>query len=276
MHFQSVNKKQTASQIRWYTEKEWSALRGRIRRNGVLRNASEERTALNSETLRRWQSKLNCCSENRGRPGEHSGLNWKVGWGRWLRYFTEKVLNRHLRKVLTVRLYSLNWKFDNCTEYWKFYSKSDYIKIAPSYSTDLIAVFIQSQIYLPQRQKYAFTTFYSSYLLAEPTRFSQGGLDVIHSCATALQASSSYTCKSNQNTNPVQILENSILQAALWSKPEKAYWFLLVMKSICKTPTTSSLSVICWLECNWLPANDVLGLAAQLKVTFSRFSNLFN
>lgn len=36
-------------------------------------------------------------------------------------------------------------------EYWKFYSKSDYIKIAPSYSTDMIAVFIQRSIYLEDK-----------------------------------------------------------------------------------------------------------------------------
>lgn len=53
-------------------------------------------------------------------------------------------------------------------EYWKFYSKSDYIKTAPSYSTDVIAAFIQSQIYLPQRQKYAFTTLYSCPVPLQP------------------------------------------------------------------------------------------------------------
>lgn len=126
-------------------------------------------------------------------------------------------------------------------EYWKFYSKSDYIKIAPSYSTDLIAVFIQSQIYLPRRQKYAFTTFYSCPVSLQSPHNSASGLDVIHSCATAkLLCKFQPTILVRATRTWIQCQYHGIkfysLHCGVGQK--RSYWFLLVLKSVCKILTS--------------------------------------
>lgn len=111
-----------------------------------------------------------------------------------------------------------------------------------------------SQIYLPQRQKYASTTFYSCPVSLQSPHNSARGLDVIHSCATAkLLCKFQPTILVRATRTWIQCKYYGVkfysLHCGVGQK--RPYWFLLVLKPVCKIlPCLKFMGFYCWLQSN--------------------------